>query len=45
MDAKHAIWCCGSLHIWKVFLPSQGITLIHATILSDIGMLDPMWQA
>ena len=30
---------------WKVFLPSQGKTLTHASILSDITLLDPIWQA
>ena len=45
MGAKHGIWCCRALHQWKVFLPSQGRTLTHASILSDITLLDPMWQA
>ena len=45
MGAKHGIWCCGALHQWNVFQPSQGRILTHASILSDITSLDPMWKA
>ena len=45
MGAKHEIWCCRALHQWKVFLPIQGRALTHASILIDITLLDPMWQA
>ena len=33
MGAKHGIWCCRALHQWKMFLPIQGRTLTHASIL------------
>ena len=44
MGAKHGIWCFRSLHQWKVFLPRQGRTLTHPSILVDITLLDPIWQ-
>ena len=45
MGDKHGIWYCRVLHQWKVFLPRQGIKLTQASILSDITLLDPTWQA
>ena len=45
MGGKHEIQCCIALHQWKVFLPSQGRTLTHASILVYIRLLDPMQQA
>ena len=45
MGAKHGIWCFRALHQWKVFLRRQGRTLTHASILSDITLLDLIWQA
>ena len=44
MGAKHRILCCRALHQWKVFLPRQGRTLTHPSILVDITLLDPIWQ-
>ena len=45
MGTKHGIWYCVELHQWKVFLPIQGRTLTHASILSDITLLDLMWKS
>ena len=45
MGAKPGIWCYRALHQGKVFLPSQGRTLTHASVLVDITLLDPLWQA
>ena len=36
MGAKYGILCSRALHQWAVFLPSQGRTLTHVIIPSEI---------
>ena len=55
MGAKHDIWCFKALHQCMMFLPSQGRTLTHASIINNslarshvasivYGTLIPSWK-
>ena len=35
IGVKQGIWCYSALHQCKVFLPSKGTTLTHASLLNE----------